>query len=72
MKGVQGDASACPIQRAVERTTKMENVVYGYSIRIAGQQFDLPKKCDQFVDRFDGGGPNKVRPFCFTLRIPNE
>ena len=70
-KGVQGEYTLCPIALAVKRITNFKRVyVNGKSIDVlqtakAAKSYELPKKAQTFVKRFDRQEP--VKPFSFEL-----
>lgn len=70
--GVQGECELCPIARAVKRETKRKHVrisrehVEIWRNKSNGSNFyELPKKAQTFVRRFDR--QESVKPFSFEL-----
>ena len=77
--GVRGEYSLCPIARAVKHKINGEVMVYGDDMSIfttdiirryryykLPQNYKLPQKAKDFMQRFDDG--KKVKPFTFEAR----
>ena len=72
-EGVQGECTLCPIALAFKRSSNFKRVyVNGKTIDVwyRGDQgiktYELPKKAQTFVKRFDRQEP--VKPFSFKLK----
>ena len=72
-EGVQGECTLCPIALAFKRSSNFKRVyVNGKSIDVWNrcdqgiQTYELPKKAQTFVKRFDRQEP--VKPFSFKLK----
>lgn len=68
-KGKRGCRN-CPIALATNRTTLLDAAVYPHCIISVdmGTVWVLPKKAQQFIQRFDDGKP--VHPFTFDIELP--
>ena len=73
--GRPGDCERCPIALAVARAIKRDDVHVSMSLMRAGDYYDsnsilwnLSKKVQNFIRRFDEGKP--VKPFRFRLPDP--
>ena len=70
-KGVQGECQLCPIALAFKRNSNIKRVyVNTKSIEVlhretGAKSYELPKKAQTFVKRFDRQEP--VKPFSFEL-----
>lgn len=80
-KGEAMDCEKCPIARATLRdcrvATKVAVTSYFINVYKEGNlvaRMEMPKKCERFIERFDGG--EKVKPFTFVFRnngpLPTE
>ncbi len=64
-----GDAARCPIALALRRAKAGPAPSVGCRTWNdgAGMVYDLPKKAQTFIQRFDDG--KKVKPFSFVVRL---
>jgi hypothetical protein len=67
--GVQRDPFACPIARALKRAFRATEVSVGTSIADVDERrgLQLPKRAQNFIERFDEG--KTMKPFSFRLRV---
>jgi hypothetical protein len=72
--GEQGDCYSCPIARALQRTLNNPLAASdGYQWWFMGEgkmRGNLPKSCEDFVERFDGR--EEVFPFEFEIEHENS
>jgi hypothetical protein len=69
-RGIRSSACSCPIARACNRQTRPTRV-FGVTMRVdtvlgGSQSFDLSRRAQQFIARFDR--KKKVKPFSFIVR----
>lgn len=79
-RGVPDECELCPIARATVRSLKKSKIPFD-TVSVEGESLDLrkegayayimlPKKCGRFVTNFDNYGRDEVKPFVFTMNVP--
>jgi len=71
-RGKKGEATSCPIARALDRAGVAGAEVGGFEVDFTdpwGESAKMPKRASAFVEAFDDDRTS-VRPFSFSLRLP--